>query len=182
MAVTEILGTDSLSSSRITLNDNFTSIEDEITSLKGYLDPTALTLSVVTISTSQIAIDGGTAVNASSATFGVASTFNNEINIDAGITKSSIRKSSSDGLTSMPVNLQHSSYFVDVADGSIPLALPTSTIAGKEITLIATSTGDIEATNVAGAASIAIVQNGTLTLRSDGTSWYVIGSFGATIA
>jgi hypothetical protein len=82
----------------------------------------------------------------------------------------------------MPVNLQHSSYFVDVADGSIPLALPTSTIAGKEITLIATSTGDIEATNVAGAASIAIVQNGTLTLRSDGTSWYIIGSFGATIA
>ena len=182
MAVTEILGTDSLSSSRITLNDNFTSLEDEITSLKGYLDPTALTLSGVTISTSQIAIDGGTAVNASSATFGVASTFSNEVNFSAGITKGGINGTSSAGLTSLPANLLLSSYFVDVADGGTPLVLSASTVVGKEITLIATSAGDIEATNVAGAASIAIVQNGTLTLRSDGTSWYIIGSFGATIA
>jgi len=182
MAVTEILGTDSLSSSRITLNDNFTLIEDEITSLKGYLDPTALTLSGVTISTSQITVDGGTAINASSATFGVATTLSNEVNISAGITKDGINGTSSAGLTSLPVNLFSSTYFVDTASGATPLVLSTSTVVGKEITLIATSAGDIEATNVAGAASIAIVQNGTLTLRSDGTSWYIIGSYGTTIA
>lgn len=178
MAVTEILGTDSLSSSRITLNDNFTTIEDEITNLKGYLDPTAATLSGVTVSTSQLTV-GASVLNASSATIGVATTISANLTIGASVIKSGISGTSSAGLTTLPATLAHSTYFVDA---TAQIALAASTIVGQEITLIAQVTGDIEATNVAGAASITLAQNGTLTLRSDGTSWYIIGSYGATIA
>ena len=178
MAVTEILGTDSLSSSRITLNDNFTTIEDEITNLKGYLDPTAATLSGVTVSTSQLTV-GASVLNASSAAIGVATTISANVTLGASVIKSGISGTSSAGLTTLPATLAHSTYFVDA---TAQIALATSTLTGQEITLIAQVSGDIEATNVAGAASITLAQNGTLTLRSDGTSWYIIGSYGATIA
>ena len=178
MAVIEILGTDSLSSSRITLNDNFTTIEDEITNLKGYLDPTAATLSGVTVATSQLTV-GASVFNASSATIGVATTISANVTLGASVIKSGISGTSSAGLTTLPATLAHSTYFVDA---TAQIALAASTIVGQEITLIAQVSGDIEATNVAGAASITLAQNGTLTLRSDGTSWYIIGSYGATIA
>jgi hypothetical protein len=178
MAVIEILGTDSLSSSRITLNDNFTSLEDEISNLKGYLDPSALTLTGVTVSTSQLTV-GSSVLGTSSATIGVATTISANLTLDASIIKSGISGTSSAGLTALPATLAHSTYFVDA---TAQIALAVSTIVGQEITLIAQVSGDIEATNVAGAASITLTQNGTLTLRSDGTSWYIIGSYGATIA
>lgn len=178
MAVTEILGTDSLSSSRITLNDNFTTLEDEVTNLKGYLDPTAATLSGVTVSTSQLTV-GASVLNASSATIGVATTISANATLGASIIKSGISGTSSAGLTTLPATLAHSTYFVDA---TAQIALAASTVVGQEITLIAQVGGDVEATNVAGAASITLAQNGTLTLRSDGTSWYIIGSYGATIA
>lgn len=178
MAVTEILGTDSLSSSRITLNDNFTTLEDEVTNLKGYLDPTAATLSGVTVSTSQLTV-GASVLNASSATIGVATTISANTTLGASIIKSGISGTSSAGLTTLPATLAHSTYFVDA---TAQIALAASTVVGQEITLIAQVGGNVEATNVAGAASITLAQNGTLTLRSDSTSWYIIGSYGATIA
>lgn len=179
MAVIEILGTDSLSSSRITLNSNFISLEDEVTELKGYLDPTAATLSGVTVSTSQLSVTGGTSINASSATIGVATTVSANLTLGASVIKSGISGTSSAGLTTLPGTLAHSTYFVDATS---QIALAVSTVVGQEITLIATVAGNIEATNVAGATSISLALNGTLTLRSDGTNWYIVCSYGATIA
>lgn len=179
MAVIEILGTDSLSSSRITLNSNFTSLEDEVTELKGYLDPTAATLSGVTVSTSQLSVTGGTVINASSATIGVATTFSSNATLGASIIKSGISGTSGAGLTTLPATLAHSTYFVDATS---LIALAVSTVVGQEITLIAAVAGSIDATNVAGATSIGLALNGTLTLRSDGANWYIVSSYGATIA
>jgi hypothetical protein len=178
MAVTEILGTDSLSSSRITLNDNFTSLEDEITNLKGYLDPSALTLSGVTVSTSQLTV-GTSIINASSATVTVATTISANATLGASVIKSGIGGTSTSGLTSLPASIADSTYFVDATS---QIALASSSVVGQEITLIAQVAGDIEATNIAGATTVTLALNGTLTLRSDGTSWYIISSYGATIA
>jgi hypothetical protein len=44
ITVTEILGTDSISGSRIVINDNFAIIKDEINAIEAYLDPDAGTI------------------------------------------------------------------------------------------------------------------------------------------
>lgn len=44
IAVTQILGTDSIASLRITLNDNFAILKDEINAIETYLDPDAGTI------------------------------------------------------------------------------------------------------------------------------------------
>ncbi len=179
MAVTEILGTDSLSSSRITLNDNFSSIEDEITSLKGYLDTTAGTLSGVTISTSQITIDGGTSIDASSATIGVTTTFNGAININNALIKNSVSGSVSSPLTALPASFVFSTYFIDPASS---LALSASSIDGNEITLISTGSGTVTGTFGGGNTLTFAGANETTTLRSFNSVWYIINSYGVVVS
>lgn len=44
ISVTEILGTDSISASRLVINDNFNVLKDEINSIETYLDPDAGTI------------------------------------------------------------------------------------------------------------------------------------------
>ena len=44
ITVTEILGTDSISGSRIIINDNFAVLRDEINAIEVYLDPDAGTI------------------------------------------------------------------------------------------------------------------------------------------
>ncbi len=44
VTLTEILGTHSISGSRIVINDNFTILRDEINAIEVYLDPDAGTL------------------------------------------------------------------------------------------------------------------------------------------
>jgi len=44
ITVTEILGTDSISASRLVINDNFNVLKDEINSIETYLDPDAGTI------------------------------------------------------------------------------------------------------------------------------------------
>ena len=115
MAVTEILGTDSLSSSRITINDNFLSLEDEIADLKGYLDPTAATLSGVTLSTTQLEV-GGSAISNTAATLGVATTINANIDMGAAVIYSGVSGSS--------VLLAANSFFFPLLFFPLPLLRP----------------------------------------------------------
>ena len=68
MAVTEILGTDSLSSSRVTINDNFNSLQAEIVDLKALLDPTTNALTGVSANLLSLVVSGATALAAASAT------------------------------------------------------------------------------------------------------------------
>ena len=179
MAVTEILGTDSLSSSRITLNDNFTTIEDEITSLKGYLDPTAATLSGVTVSTSQLSVDGGTAINATSATIGVATTILANASFGAAIIKSGVNGTAAAPLTSDITSFAHSAYSIDPTSG---INLGTTATDGYEITLIATASGSVTGTFGGGTTATFSAANETLTLRTFNSVWYVISANGATVA
>lgn len=179
MAVTEILGTDSLSSSRITLNDNFTSLEDEITNLKGYLDPTAGTLSGVTVSTSQLSVDGGTSINSTSATIGVATTINASAGFGAGIIKSGVSGSAASPITTNLTTFAHSTYFIDPTSG---LTIDTTATDGAEITLISTSAGTVTGTFGGGTVATFGTANQALTLRSFNSVWYVISAVGCSVA
>lgn len=179
MAVTEILGTDSLSSSRITLNDNFTSLEDEITNLKGYLDPTAGTLSGVSVSTSQLGVDGGTLLNSTSATIGVATTINASAGFGAGIIKSGVDGSAASPITTLPAAFAHSTYFIDPTNG---LTLQTTATDGAEITLISTASGTVDGTFGGGTQATFGEANQALTLRSFNQVWYVISAVGCSVA
>ena len=49
ISTTTILGTDSISASRLTINDNFTVVRDEINSLETYVNPSTATISGLTL-------------------------------------------------------------------------------------------------------------------------------------
>ena len=49
ISTTTILGTDSISASRLTINDNFTVVKDEINSIETYVNPSTATVSGLTL-------------------------------------------------------------------------------------------------------------------------------------
>ena len=58
--ITEILGTDSVSSSRPIINSNFELLNDELASVTALLNPTTLTLSgLASVSTSSLTVAQG---------------------------------------------------------------------------------------------------------------------------
>tara|TARA_A100001037_G_scaffold75702_1_gene67876 strand:+ start:604 stop:1125 length:522 start_codon:yes stop_codon:yes gene_type:complete len=173
MAVTEILGTDSLSSSRITINTNFTTLEDEVSNITGYLDPTAQTLSGVDITGTSLTVSGASALNVTTAS---TITTTGDVDFGASVIKSGI----SGTVTSLTGTFSESMYLVD-ATNQVSL---DNGVAGQEITLVFVSIGNnLDATNVAGATTITPQSaNDTLTLRSDGSTWYIISSFGVQIS
>ena len=185
--ITTIQGTDSLSASRLTLNNNFAALNSDVVSLISLVDITTGNLTgVQAADVVSLSIDGG-----SSATFN--STLNSldatetEINGLASLNGGVVYDVEAIGGAGMPAGpnaFTSSTYVVDGTQaGSINLA---SANQGQEITIIADQApvGIANAnTAVAGVqASIDINVNGTLTLRYVGTSWYVISSFLATIS
>jgi hypothetical protein len=185
MAIISLIqGTDSLSASRITLNDNFTAINDELGLLTGFLDPN--TASLTGIDTAEVITSLTVAAGASATFTSVLNTLASEtdvdgmINIKGGITYDSVAI----GAGGMPAafGFSDSTYMVDSATAALPITLNQAE-EGQEITIIAVNGAvTVDASSVAGAATISIAQFGTLTLRYVGSSWYVIGSFLSTIA
>jgi len=168
MAVTEILGTDSLSSSRVTLNQNFITLEDEINDIKTYLDPTALTLTGLSVTATALSVSGTSALSVTTAS---TITTTGDCEFGAAVIKTGITGTSSSGVAALTSPFASSSYFVDAA----LVTLDASTTTGQEISIIAAVAGVIDGTNIAGSGNVTLAQYGTLTLRSDGTSWYIIG-------
>jgi hypothetical protein len=176
MAVTEILGTDSLSSSRTTLNDNFNALQDEIVDIKALLDPTTNALTGVDANLLSLVVSGATALAALSST-----SFNNtgESNLGGSVIKSGSYQDISTPSATLPATLADYNYFVDC---TVALTLVAGS-EGQEITLIAGVAGDVDATSVAAATNITLNSVGsTLSLRYLGSSWYVVGSHDVTIS
>jgi len=178
MAVQEILGTDSLSSSRITINDNFLSLEDEIGDIKAFLSPTAATLNNVTINTSEIIVGNSTsntaAISLSGATFNTSVEFNNNITVQGSTVYSGVSGSAATPLTDDigASALINSTYFVDPTN---IVNIESTAIDGLEITIIATSPGEITG-SIAGHNDSIVFNNiyESVTLRSFDQVWYVI--------
>ena len=180
-----IQGTDSLSSSRITLNDNFTAINDEVGTVTALLDPTTANITgISSIATTELNVAAGASAIFTTAlnTLATVTTTTGILNINAGITYKSVAIG-----TVMPAvtSFAHSTYIVDATTATLPITLNQAN-EGQEITILASGgivTADIA--NIAGVVtSASIAQDGTLTLRWVGTSagkWYVVSSFLATI-
>ena len=185
--ITTILGTDSLSSSRIVINDNFSAINDQVEDLANLLDVNMQTLTLTgNVNAAGISLAaGGTnrfIVNASGITLGLETTVEDTLILNAGLRHSV----SSSAITSMPTAQSYalSTYIVDANAAAIAAGanVVAAGEAGQEITLIAEG-GDvaIDVTNIVGPTALTINQNGTLTLRWHDGAWYIISSFNCAI-
>jgi hypothetical protein len=182
--ITTILGTDSLSSSRIVLNDNFTAINDQVEDLANLLDVSSETLTLSgNVNAAGISLaSGGTnrlIVNASGITLGLETTVEDTLILEAGLRHSV----TSAAITTMPSaqDYQLSTYVLD----GVTLSGTNVVAAGEEgqnITLIAEGADiQIDVTNITGPTALTINENGTLTLRWHDGAWYIISSFNCDI-
>lgn len=179
--ITTIQGTDSLSASRVTLNDNFTALNYELNAVTALLDPVTGNLTGVTgAEVETLSVDGGAA--AEFAATGNTLTADTQVDGLIQFNDAVVYDQESVAPGSMPAasTFTSSTYVINAA-GSITL---NNAIDGQQITIIAD--GGIvtvaNAVDVAGVnTSITIDQYGTLSLRFIGSNWYIVGSFLATI-
>lgn len=185
--ITEILGTDSVSSSRPVINNNFELLNDELASVVALLNPTTGVLSGLTSATSQQlnVVDGVTLFRVSStgATVGTAATFTASVKFDGKIIKSGVVGSAATATTDLaPSTLDKGTYFID---GTFSLPAGDD---GQEVTIINVASNAVIVQANTGVAAIAANgisldgANSTVTLRCFDTKWYVIGSNLATIS
>jgi len=185
--ITEIQGTDSLSSSRITINNNFSALNDDLANVIDILDPIAANITGLSSITTEAAnvVAGGTQVatlNSTTATFGVESVFNQEV-----VLASSIRKSGVVGSAASPLNttnnaivsIEAATYIVN-ANFSLP-----NGVDGQEVTIISESAAQIVLNTNTGNIGAQLVtlpnRNSNITLRFFGSKWYIVAHFGANI-
>lgn len=179
--ITEILGTDSVSSSRPVINSNFELLNDELASITALLDPTTSTLTnVVSVSTGELAVTGAATITTAEATFNVDSTFTGAIKMGGKIVKNGTVGSFAVPSTAYaPASIAAGTYFVD-GNFTIPTGLE-----GQEVTIVCKTTSlniipgpgvDLTVTSITLAG-----QNATVTLRCFNNRWFVISSYNATI-
>ena len=177
-SITTILGTDSLASSRIVLNDNFAAINDQVEDLATLLNDSTQTLTLTgNVNAAGLSLASGGSnllvVNSSDVTASVPVTLEDSLVLEGGL------RHSVDAVSVMPAanTYTKSTYVLDgstltgvnvVADGD----------NGQTVTFIAANgTITLDTTNIAGATSLAIAGNGSVTLRYYNNSWYVVSSF-----
>lgn len=174
--ITEIKGTDSLSSSRIVLNDNFALINDEVISIGNLLDVSTQTLTLTGgVAASQLSITNVLVADQTAITMSKPVTMNEELNLENGLVHSTI------GASVMPSTYTKSTY---VLDGSVLTGVNVVAAGseGQSVTFIADGDVQIDATNVAGVSTnFTITDNGTLTLRQVNSLWYVISHANTTL-
>ena len=181
--ITEILGTDSISSSRLTINSNFTAVNDEIADLTSLVDPVTSTISgIESVSAESLnlsVVGGGSttqilSANNTGVAFGVATDFSANINIEGAIQKSGKIGTPTTGATaSTATSIEVSTYFTGV-DVEIPAGTE-----GQELTIINTATSAVVVTTSTqlSVTSISLsAKYSTVTLRHLGGIWFVIGS------
>jgi len=186
--ITEILGTDSVSSSRPIINTNFELLNDELASVISLLNPTTQVLSGVSnITTAAITVSQNNLnllqVNGNGGVINTDFAFNNAITMGGKVIKSGVV-----GTTVAPTatlqltTLEASTYFVDAA-----FTLPSGD-DGQEVTVIVGSTASAAVSILTGAGvtlgatSISLdAANSSVTLRCFSDKWYVVSSHAATI-
>lgn len=186
-SITTILGTDSVSSSRIVINNNFAALNQDLLDLGALLVTTNQTLTLTGL------ITGGTLdiinssqfhtfkVNESTAEVNVPATFTQDVILEKALIHSVYYNA-----TTLPIAnaYNHTTYVLDatVLTGTNILAAADN---GQEITIIANGgTIDISNANIAGVtANVTIGDTGSLTLRyiDDLSLFFIISSVHSTI-
>jgi hypothetical protein len=175
--ITLILGTDSVSSSRVTINDNFSNINAELADINGVLDTSNETITLdgtgsfgaLVIATNKFIANNTGAIS------NVPLTVNETLTAAADMIYSIRKIGAATGTSDLPAanSFAHSTYSVDsAAISSVNLNVGD---AGQEITVV--SDGGlltINTTNVAGASSIELADKGSITFRFIDTMWNIV--------
>jgi len=194
--ITEILGTDSLSSSRLTINSNFTVINDEIADITALIDPTTNTITGIS-SISAESLNLSTLVNQVStqivsidstvADFNVATNFNAAVDLKKSVILSGKLGNGGSGNGSQSVTPSFTTISTFFADVSFTLPVGTD---GQVVTIISTNAAGVTVSAgisaAIGATSIVLPGiNSSVTLKfftGNTPTWYVVASHNATIS
>lgn len=182
-SITTILGTDSLASSRILINDNFASLDDNLDQITGLLNVQTQSLALTgTVSASELNLTSGGSnlfvVNASDIIASLPVTLENTLILEGGF------RHSVAAVSAVPTanNYEKSTYLLDASGlAQQPLVFPAGD-EGQEVTIIADGSNvQLDVTNIAGPTAATILPNGTLTMRYHNTSWYLISDVNCTL-
>lgn len=177
--ITLILGTDSVSSSRVTINDNFANINDELANIAAVLDTTNETITLAGAAAfASINIAAGKVIgNNTGLTSIVPLTVNETLNAGADVTYSTRKIGPVTGTSDLPAanSFAHSMYVVDASViSSVNLNIGD---AGQEITVAADGGAlSISTANISGATSVSLADKGTITFRFVDAVWHIVGS------
>tara|TARA_R110002096_G_scaffold287175_1_gene480843 strand:- start:5624 stop:6181 length:558 start_codon:yes stop_codon:yes gene_type:complete len=171
--ITTILGTDSISSSRIVLNDNFTATNSELTTISGLYNATYTNHTLTgTVQAATLLVPSGILINSSLCTITPGTVFDGEIKINNGL-----KHSFSTAISVAPSANSYTltTYLWDAAATNV-WALNAGD-PGQEITIIAQG-GTLTLTQsgiIAHAtADVVMTANTNVMLRYIGAFWYVI--------
>lgn len=183
-SITTILGTDSVSSSRIVINNNFNALNSELADIASLLNTTTQTLSLNgEVKGGTLKVNNGTIdtfkVTTTELIANVESTFNQRAFFNKGFAASI-----EDNVQTLPTGgYDAATYVLDAPQFSAPIVLSDAE-NGQEIVLIP-SGGDIDldVTNIAGATSINVMDGGSITLRYSTITdlFYVISAMNSTV-
>lgn len=184
--ITEILGTDSVSSSRPTINSNFELLNDELASMIALLNPTTSVIEgLSSATTASLTVNDGTnllVVNTSGMNVSTAAAFSNNVSLGARIAKTGVAGTAAVPTVDLaPSAITKGSYFIN-GIFTIPQA-----VDGTEATLINVGNASYEVQGASGvtlgATSIELTGlNSTITLRCFENKWYIISAFACTIS
>ena len=184
--ITEISGTDSVSTSRPTINSNFELLNDELASVIALLNPTTSVLSgLSSATTSSLTVNDGTnllVANSSGLSVSTAAAFAGNVSLGGRIAKSGVVGTASTPAANLqPSEITKGSYFINAG-----FTIPTA-VDGTEVTLINAATGAVTVQNGTGATIAATSMqldgvNSTLTLRCFENKWYIISAYACTIS
>lgn len=184
--ITEILGTDSLSSSRITINGNFSSLNNELADVTTLLDTTTSTITnLSSVQTEAITIQNGgtliTEANANVFQIGVSAQLDKEVTIGGRILKNGTSGTAASPLNTGSIDPTSGEYTTYIVGGDFTLQ---AGLEGQEITIVneASASISINGAGSLGAQSLSLDNiNSTVTLRYVGQKWYIISHVGASI-
>ena len=126
--ITEILGTDSVSSSRPTINSNFELLNDELASVIALLNPTTSTLTGLNSAvTKALTVSDGTnllVVGTTGMTVSTDSTFSNNVSFGGRIVKAGAAGTfAAPTATNNPSVIDKGSYFINNNGFDLPTAI-----------------------------------------------------------
>jgi hypothetical protein len=180
-SITTILGTDSVSSSRIVINNNFNALNTELGTIAALLNTTTQTLSLTgEIKGGTLRINNGLIdtfkVTSTNIIAEVAATFNQKVTLE-----NALILNIEAGVINIPTTgYTASTYILDATNAifTSPILLPIAE-DGQELTFIADGGLIIfDVTNIAGATTVELADNGSITFRYSVTNslFYVVSS------
>lgn len=194
-SITTILGTDSVSSSRIVINNNFNALNTELGDIAGVLNTTTQTLALTgEIKGGTLKIVNGSSLNtlevtSTDITARLETTFEETVTLNKAIVGNI-----EDAVTTFPVTYDAATYVLDGTAFSSPITLPAAQ-DGQLITLIISGTpttagtGTItpvvafDVTNIQGSTVVEVGENGSITFVYNGTTstFHPVSAMNATV-